>query len=67
MSEEYNKGYRKGYIDGLAAKPAAQPTIPKIDPWLYEAKRCSRCSMDFNMITGYVCPRTYCPTFLKVT
>ena len=67
MSKEYNEGYRKGYIDGLAAKPATQPTPPKIDPWLYEAKRCSRCSMDFDMITGYVCPRPSCPTFLKVT
>ena len=44
-----------------------QPTPPKIDPWLYEAKQCSRCSMDFDMITGYVCPRPYCPTFLKIT
>ena len=72
MSEDYNKGYRKGYIDGVAAKPvtglpATQPTLPKIDPWLYEAKRCSKCSLEFDMITGYVCPITNCPTFLKAT
>jgi len=61
------------YLEGRVAQLESgrypypvNPTWPTTPPGpFYDKPKCRKCGMELSNVMGYVCPDTYCPTFMN--